>query len=228
MLIVLDNMEPFLDPQGTDIQGTYSLVDGLGRFKNICICITSRITPAPLRCEHLDIPTLSMGAALDTFYRIYDTDDRSDIVSGILEELDFHPLSVTLLATVAHQSEWDPNRLAREWEKQRMSVLQTDHSKSLTATIYSITVYCDNRSAIELVKNTTFHSRTKHIAIHFHCVGNIANHRYDQLELTHSPTICKRHPTTFPEQLIHKRLVDFHLSVIFRQYVLLKCFGYSL
>ena len=40
---------------------------------------------------------------------------------------------------------------------------------------YPITVYCDNRSAIELVKNATFHSRTKHIAIRYHYVREAFN-----------------------------------------------------
>jgi len=69
-----------------------------------------------------------MDAAVNAFYHTYDVDDRSDVVSGIMEQLDFHPLSVTLLATVAHQNRWDTGRLATEWEKRRTSVLQTEHA----------------------------------------------------------------------------------------------------
>ena len=40
---------------------------------------------------------------------------------------------------------------------------------------YPITIHGDNRSTIELIKNTTFHSHTKHIAIHYHYICEAFN-----------------------------------------------------
>ena len=135
MVIVLDNAESILDPQGPDGQDIFGVVEELSQFGNICLAITSRVTIVPPDCKCLDLPTLSMDAARRTFHRIYNNNEQPDLVDKILEQLDFHPLSVTLLATVAHQNRWDDIRLAKEWEQRRTEVLQPKYNRSLADTI---------------------------------------------------------------------------------------------
>ena len=135
MLIVLDNAESILDPHGTNAHEIDDVVDELSRFKTICLLITSRITTVPGLCKRPVIPTLSMEAACDVFYSIYGDGGRSDIIEGLLRRLDFHALSITLLATTAFHNAWDYGRLAEEWDAHHAQVLRTHHNKSLEATI---------------------------------------------------------------------------------------------
>ena len=135
MFIVLDNGESILDPQGANGHEIYRLVEELSNFPNICVVITSRITTIPSNFETLEVGTLSTGAAHDTFYNIFKYCERSESVNNILKQLDFHPLSVALLATVAHQNRWDNNRLVREWKEHQTGVLETEHMTSLATTV---------------------------------------------------------------------------------------------
>ena len=101
MILFLDNAESILDPQGTESREMYAVVEELSRFSNICLGITSRISTVPPRCKRPIIPTLSTESACDIFYGIHNTGERSNIVSDLVDRLDFHALSITLLATTA-------------------------------------------------------------------------------------------------------------------------------
>ncbi|KAF9781519.1 hypothetical protein BJ322DRAFT_1111447 [Thelephora terrestris] len=136
MILLLDNAESILDPQGADSQKIYAVVEELTRFENICLVITSRITTVPPHCKRPVVPTLSAASACNIFYAIYTDGGRSAVISELVRQLDFHALSITLLATTASQNGWDYDQLAKEWDERRVQVLQTTHhNESLAATI---------------------------------------------------------------------------------------------
>ncbi|KAF9791098.1 hypothetical protein BJ322DRAFT_1208324 [Thelephora terrestris] len=135
MILFLDNAESILDPRGTEAQDIYNVVEELSQFSNISLGITSRISTIPTQCKRLEIPTLSMEAACDIFYSTYGSDKRSEVIDDLLRRLDFHTLSIKLLATAASHNMWDHDRLAREWDARRAQVLRTNFNESLAATI---------------------------------------------------------------------------------------------
>ena len=136
MILILDNAESILDPQGADAQGIHDVVKELSRYKNICLGITSRISTVPPHCNRPTIPPLSMESACDIFYAIHKTPGgRTDLIRDLVKQLDFHALSITLLATTASHNMWDYERLVQEWETQRAQVLQANYNESLAATI---------------------------------------------------------------------------------------------
>lgn len=76
-----------------------------------------------------------MESTRDTFYRIYRCREGSGSVNEILKQLDGHPLSITLLATVTHQNRWGAERLVKEWNGRQAGLLQTEYKMSLASTI---------------------------------------------------------------------------------------------
>ena len=134
IMVVFGNAESILDPWGAGSHEIYTVMEELSRIPNICVCITSRISTVPSDCKCLDVPTLSMKAARETFYSIY-RGKQDSRVDNVLEQLDFHPLSITLLAAVSQRNNWNADRLTGEWEKQRMAVPRAEDNPSLAATI---------------------------------------------------------------------------------------------
>ena len=135
MILFLDNAESILDPARPDHKEMYAVVEELTQIDTICLGITSRITTVPTHCKRPTILPLSQESACDIFYAIYDNGGRSDIISDLVERLDRHALSITLLAKVASHRVWDYDRLAGEWKTRRAQVLEAVGDGGLKATL---------------------------------------------------------------------------------------------
>ena len=135
LLIILDNAESILDPQGMGVKEIYSVMDQMCQLNTVCLLITSRATTVPSHCKRPEIPALSMEAASDIFYSIYSGGGRSSTINNLLQRVDFHPLSITILAATVSQNAWDYDRLAEEWDTKQAQILRTDDSENLAAAI---------------------------------------------------------------------------------------------
>ena len=135
ILLVLDSAETILDPYTPDAPAFYSAIEELSRIKTISLIVTTRISTVPTTCQHLQIPALSMIPAREFFYSIYTNRGNVTDIDSLLHQLDYHPLSINVLATVATQNRWKHPRLIQEWEKRRISLLETHHGQGLTAAI---------------------------------------------------------------------------------------------
>ena len=134
-LIVLDNADSILDTQDPNAGEIRVAVNDLIRVSNVCVWITSRISTVPPHCETINVPTLPAEAAQDAFYHIYKYGGWSSRINETLEQLDGHPLSVTLLANTAQENQWNADQLAMELERQRTGVISVGHSESLATMI---------------------------------------------------------------------------------------------
>lgn len=75
------------------------------------------------------------------------------------------------------------------------------------------TLYVDNQSAIQLVRNPVFHKRTKHIDVHFHFIRKKVNEKEIKVEYIPSEN---QHADIFTKTLPRDRFRDqcFKLNMI--------------
>ncbi|GLB41368.1 hypothetical protein LshimejAT787_0905830 [Lyophyllum shimeji] len=137
-LLVLDNAETFLDAK-EDSGRIMESIDDFGARPNVFIMLTTRtaVLPPNLKCERLRVPALEESAACEAFQTIYRTPIEPSILVKLLSSLDFHPLSVNLLAQAATQNEWSPEQLVDAWERRPALLLEHGSGKvqSLAVTI---------------------------------------------------------------------------------------------
>ncbi|KAJ8580139.1 hypothetical protein M405DRAFT_834842 [Rhizopogon salebrosus TDB-379] len=141
--IVLDNAETFEEARGQSaLQEIPPAIADIADIPGITLIITSRSRRnAPnVRWITKDIPPLDVGSALEAFFRIYGQVSRSNAeeeITNLLMELEFHPLSINLLANAAQQNSWSPHTLLTRWKHQPSAVLDHGDGKlqSLSATM---------------------------------------------------------------------------------------------
>ena len=133
-LLALDNAEIFLDPESShDISRIKGAIDEFGGFPSVSILLTSRSRELPhgLLWKKLEVPRLDAHPAYELFTMIFQREisESRSTLECILSVVDYHPLSISLLAHVAEVNDWSIEELSERWNAQRSQLLNAGHGK---------------------------------------------------------------------------------------------------
>ena len=136
-ILVLDGLESILDPLVSGATEITTAIKELGRCQNLCLLATSRMDVKIPGFRRIEVPTLSADDAQDIFYSCCYL-GRSSAVDNLLAELDFHPLSIDLLASAVRENDWDEAMLLEAWNDGKTNILEATGRQSLEDNIRSI------------------------------------------------------------------------------------------
>jgi len=134
-LVVLDNAETFEEADGSSALSEISqAIAEIAGIPGVILILTSRSRGSSPNVSWItkDIPPLDSNSAQEAFFQIYRRADRENVEEGIaslLQDLDFHLLSINILANAAQQNGWSPDMLRERWKDQRSAVLDYGEGK---------------------------------------------------------------------------------------------------
>ena len=133
----MDAVDCILDPLAAESEKISTTIQEINRYENVCILTTSRMAVNIPGLHTIELATLSGDGARDTFYGLCHL-NRSLAIDDLIGDLDFHPLSIDLLARAVLKHDWDEPRLLQEWKSDQTDVLELDSRQSLEAVIESV------------------------------------------------------------------------------------------
>ncbi|KAG2124508.1 hypothetical protein BD769DRAFT_873423 [Suillus cothurnatus] len=134
-LVVLDNAETFEEASASSaLREIPPAIAEIAGISGVILILTSRSRRnAPnVLWTTKDIPPLDLKSAEMMFFQTYRLASRSDVgeeIKDLLKELDFHPLSINLLANTAQQNDWSPVTLLKRWNNRHSAVLDPGKGK---------------------------------------------------------------------------------------------------
>ncbi|KAG2126938.1 hypothetical protein DEU56DRAFT_535069 [Suillus clintonianus] len=134
-LIVLDNAETFEEASASStLREIPPAIAEIANISGVILVLTSRSRRNAPNVHWItkDIPPLDLSSAQRVFLQIYHHASRSDAeedIKGLLKELDFHPLSINILANAAQQNSWSPATLLKRWKDRHSKVLDAGKGK---------------------------------------------------------------------------------------------------
>lgn len=130
LILVLDGVDPILDPPAPESEEISAVIEELGGYENVCLVTTSRMHPDIQGFHSVEVPTLSEGDAREVFYSLCNL-RRSPAVNELIGRLDAHPLSISHLATSVRKNNWDERMLLKAWDGGQKNLLQTSYYQCL-------------------------------------------------------------------------------------------------
>jgi hypothetical protein len=134
LMLLLDGMDSILDPLAPEAEEISAMIEEFGSYRHVCLLTTSRMDPEIPGFHRVEVPTLSGDAARDAFYRLCHL-ARSSVVDDLLAKLDFHPLSIDLLASSVCENGWDELALLKALDDDQGSVLKSQYNQHLKDSI---------------------------------------------------------------------------------------------
>jgi hypothetical protein len=137
LVLLLDGVDSILDPLAPEADKICATIEEIGRYQHVCLLTTSRMHLEISSFHAIEVPTLPEGGARDTFYSLSHM-ERSSAVDNLVTELDFHPLSINLLAGAVREKGWDELALLQAWRDNGTSLLKTPDGPGLASAIESL------------------------------------------------------------------------------------------
>ncbi|KAF9789158.1 kinase-like domain-containing protein [Thelephora terrestris] len=135
-VLVLDGMDSIIDPRAHGAAEIAKAIEELGQCPKVCLLATSRMDAKVPDFRRMEVSTFPEEAARDTFHS-HCSLERSPAVYNILAELDFHPLSIVLLANAVSENRWDESALLKAWVGRKTCILMASGYGSLETYIES-------------------------------------------------------------------------------------------
>jgi hypothetical protein len=134
---VLDGIDSILDPRASRAAEISTTIEEFGRCPKVCLVATSRVDFEITGFWRMKVSRLPEEAARRTFHS-YCSLEESAVIDDVLSELDFHPLSIVLLASAVEENGWDEPALVEEWNDGKTNMLKASGHQSLEDIIESI------------------------------------------------------------------------------------------
>jgi len=130
LILLLDGVDSILDPLAPEAEDIFATIEEFGCYQNVCLLTTSRMYPEISGFHRVEVPTLSGSDARDAFYGLCHL-DKSSVIDDLIARLDFHPLSIDLLASSVRENNWDESALLKAWDGGRAGGLGARYRQSL-------------------------------------------------------------------------------------------------